>query len=503
MSPLKKGIIFSFSLLLSCFVSKAQDTPWPGLNVGTIGCPASPSTSNTTSGASTDCGVSSAGDHIYQFTLATNADVTVDLCGSSYDTQLHLFDLSNGNCNAGAIASNDDNCGLQSSITMSCLSAGTYVIVVEGWSTSTGAYTLTVSTSNCGCTIPPTDCGGGTTVCNDQAFSGNSSGSGATQELTASNQGCLSVEHQSSWYFFEATSAGTLEFTISPQNGTDDYDFAVWGPYASGSTPGSICPPNQAPLRCSYAAGGGSTGLSNGAGDNTEGAGGDRWVEDVPVSAGDVFVLLIDNWSTSSQPFNLNWNLSTPGMLDCTPLPIELISFTGEGFSSYNHLKWTTAQEINNDYFVIMRSSDGITYEEIGFVDGAGNSSQINNYEFIDNDFENEVSYYRLKQVDYDGKSSYSNTISIHSTSSNIVSFFPNPATNVLNINIDNKINETLTIKYVNVLGSNTIIEKINVLQGMHTYTSNKFNELINGIYFVSVLDENNNVVKVDRIVKQ
>ena len=142
--------------------------------------------------------------------------------------------MANGNCNAGSIATNDDACGLQSRITESCLAAGTYVVVVEGFGGNEGAYTLNLTTSNCACVIPPPtqqDCAGGVTVCNDQSFSGNSSGVGSTQELNGTNSGCLSVEHQSSWYFFEANTAGTLEFTISPQNGTDDYDFAVWGPY--------------------------------------------------------------------------------------------------------------------------------------------------------------------------------------------------------------------------------------------------------------------------------
>jgi hypothetical protein len=146
-------VTLAFLLLLSIPIF-GQDTPWPGLNVGTVGCPATPSVSGNTTGANSDCGVSSSGDHMYRFTLAQAMDITLDVCGASWDTQIHLFDLANGNCNAGAIATNDDGCGLQSTITMSCLAAGTYVIVVEGFGSNEGAYTLNVSTSNCTCGSP-------------------------------------------------------------------------------------------------------------------------------------------------------------------------------------------------------------------------------------------------------------------------------------------------------------------------------------------------------------
>lgn len=104
-----KSLIALLILMFTANVNLiAQDQPWPGLNTGTLCCPATPSVSGNTSGANVDCGVSSSGDHMYQFTITQAMDITFDVCGASWDTQLHLFNLANGNCNAGSIASNDD-----------------------------------------------------------------------------------------------------------------------------------------------------------------------------------------------------------------------------------------------------------------------------------------------------------------------------------------------------------------------------------------------------------
>lgn len=95
------------------------------------------------------------------------------------------------------------------------------------------------------------------------------------------------------------------------------------------------------------------------------------------------------------------------------PLPIELLSFTATPNGNSNLLKWSTATETNNDYFAIEKTGDGISWTEIGRVVGAGNSTHILNYQFSDNNLIAGVSYYRLKQVDYNGQYTYSNIVAI------------------------------------------------------------------------------------------
>jgi subtilisin-like proprotein convertase family protein len=366
-----------------------------------------------------------------------------------------------------------------------------------GWSLTFG------NSAPCPAAPSSQDCAGGTTVCNSQQFSGNASGEGV-EELTATNRGCFSStgEHNSSWYFFETSAAGSLAFTISPQNGTDDYDFAVWGPYASGSTPAGICPPNAAPLRCSWAAGGGNTGLLNGSGDNTEGSGGDKWVEDINAGIGEVYILLVDNFSTAGSPFDLNWNLTAGASLDCTPLPITLIHFAGKAHEDFNELTWKTASEVNNDYFLIQRSPDGNNFTDIGTVEGNGNTNSITEYSYLDEFASLGTSYYRLKQFDYNGEFEYSNIIAINSYKEIDIAIYPNPSKNNLFFDISEDFNTIYTIIYTNVLGSINK-EKINISEGNNTYQANKFNQLPQGVYFIQILNENDKVIKSQKIIKE
>ncbi len=237
------------------------------------------------------------------------------------------------------------------------------------------------------------DCVNSTAICNNNSFNGNSNGLGA-QELTAGNSGCLGVEHQSSWYNFTIQTSGTLQMLISPTNGTDDYDFAIWGPNPN-------CPPTVSPIRCSYAAGGGNTGMNGTAVDLTEGVFGNKWVAQMNVLAGETYVLLIDNFTASGSPFNLNWGGTAS--LDCAVLPIDLESFEGYNEDGVNKLFWVTATETNNDYFIIERSRGGKFWEEIGKIQGGGNTSGQNVYKLDDDTYIDGVNYYRLTQVDFNG----------------------------------------------------------------------------------------------------
>ena len=94
-------------------------------------------------------------------------------------------------------------------------------------------------------------------------------------------------------------------------------------------------------------------------------------------------------------------------------LPIELVSFTGNCNSKSVSLNWTTASEINNDYFTIERAQDAINFKELRKFDGAANNNQTINYSFIDTEPLTGTSYYRLKQTDFDGQFNYFNTIAV------------------------------------------------------------------------------------------
>ncbi len=94
-------------------------------------------------------------------------------------------------------------------------------------------------------------------------------------------------------------------------------------------------------------------------------------------------------------------------------LPIELLSFTHQVAPGQVILKWETATEINNDYFTIERSGDMVAWEVIGTVAGAGNSNQKLSYQLVDHMPRQGLSYYRLKQTDFDGQYEYFKTLAV------------------------------------------------------------------------------------------
>jgi len=278
---------------------------------------------------------------------------------------------------------------------------------------------------------PPQDCVGSTTICNGQAFNNNSNNTGNVVDLTAANRGCLaSGERQGTWYVFSPSVAGTIGFTINPVV-TTDYDFAVWGPYPPGSTPSAICPPAGPPLRCSYAAPTGPTGCVTGAGDNSEGAGGNRWVNSFNVTVDQVYLLYVDNFSSNGQAFDLTWQLTNGASLDCTILPIELVNFSASGVTEGVDLRWTTASEENSDRFEIERSIDGEQFATIGTLDAAGTSNQQNVYSFLDRTPHHGLNHYRLRLVDIDGDMDHSGVRSVHVdlVGKDDVLLVPNPGT--------------------------------------------------------------------------
>lgn len=253
---------------------------------------------------------------------------------------------------------------------------------------------------------PPEDCSGAITICNNQAFNNNTQSTGCAFDLDAANQGCLaSAERQGTWYYFSPSTGGNVAFTISPTDPTDDYDFAIWGPFPPGNP---ICPPPGAPLRCSYAAPAGDTGLNYTAVDASEGAGGDKWVDDLAVVAGQVYILYVSNFSQSGLAFNLNWSLTNGASLDCTVLPVELSYFGAQAENTTVKLTWGTATEMNSDHFMVERSVDGQVYVPIGRVDAAGNSTSATHYAFSDMTATTGLHHYRLRQVDLDGQYAYS-----------------------------------------------------------------------------------------------
>ena len=109
------------------------------------------------------------------------------------------------------------------------------------------------------------------------------------------------------------------------------------------------------------------------------------------------------------------------------PLPIELLFFKALVANENQVLcKWSTATEINNDYFTVEKTQDGINYEFVTNVTGAGNSNTTLNYSIIDPSPYLGISYYRLKQIDFNGQYTYSQLEPINLNTIEIINIYPN-----------------------------------------------------------------------------
>lgn len=172
-------------------------------------------------------------------------------------------------------------------------------------------------------------------------------------------------------------------------------------------------------------------------------------------------------------------------------LPVELINFTGKEYDGKIQLDWNTASEINNERFEIERSTGDIEWQTLGYVGGNGSSLDIHKYSFLDNKPLPGTNYYRLKQVDFDGKFEYSKVISVI-LNFDEVKIFPNPATDIIEIN--GNVSDTIHLRLFDSQG------KL-VLSQSHFSNKVDISNLEKGIYIIELRMDNQVMVK--RILKE
>lgn len=169
-------------------------------------------------------------------------------------------------------------------------------------------------------------------------------------------------------------------------------------------------------------------------------------------------------------------------------LPVTLINFTAEKVEENAQLYWTTASEENNDYFLVEKSMDNVNYEEIDRVKGAGNSNVLINYQSIDYNLAEGISYYRLLQVDFDGKFSISNVVAVRNYNDNEVAIFPNPSNGEMNV----ETKEDVAVTLYSVSGQ----ELANYHFQANTINKIDITNQPKGIYFLAYETNNKRVVK-------
>ena len=154
--------------------------------------------------------------------------------------------------------------------------------------------------------------------------------------------------------------------------------------------------------------------------------------------------------------YNTNWTLSSlRSPLYATPLPIELLRFDARPAGDRVSVSWITATEINNDFFTVERSRDGQLFEVLGTVKGAGNTTEEQYYQLLDDSPFSGISYYRLRQTDFDGKYSYSEIVAvdINRKSSTLFTLYPNPSADWTTISLSEELHEVLSVTIVDMNG--------------------------------------------------
>ncbi len=177
-------------------------------------------------------------------------------------------------------------------------------------------------------------------------------------------------------------------------------------------------------------------------------------------------------------------------------LPIKLLAFAAKKSKSNVLLSWSTGTELNNDYFLIEKSTDGLEFEELVKIDGAIDSKSQKDYKYTDFNPVIGINYYRLKQVDLDGNFSYSNVEKVEFEIENTVVISPNPFDDFIIVNSSFK-NDKSTIQIFNLKGETVFNSTIPA--GNNT-TKLYLPDLDSGIYFVKI--KNSNFKKVFKLVK-
>ncbi len=220
----------------------------------------------------------------------------------------------------------------------------------------------------------------------------------------------------------------------------------------------------------------------------TENNGGAGTFHDVSMNGVTGFTWLYEGASGATEGFKLT--------LSGIALPVELITFKAtSSLNDHVQLDWTTATETNNDYFTIERSKDGINWEQIAEIDGNGTIYSATSYRYIDETAYPQLSYYRLKQTDFDQQFSYSSVVSINmkKNEAEAVNIYPNPATNLITISGFDIKQDVLEV--IDILG--TVVNNLVIINSLNEATYQiELSSLPSGVYFIRTPNSINKIFK-------
>jgi len=184
-----------------------------------------------------------------------------------------------------------------------------------------------------------------------------------------------------------------------------------------------------------------------------------------------------------------------------SPLPIEMVYFEATKHGQGVLIEWHTATELNNDYFLVERSSDGIQFETINQVNGAGDSSGLLKYSIVDTNAPYGIVYYHIKQIDFDGAFEYSEIRIIYNTELSQFKIYPNAITDIVAVDLPVLDNGTATITVLDAQARALLSDRYSVGVGNNQINCD-LSSLMPGIYFLKVT-LNKSLSETHRIIKR
>jgi hypothetical protein len=302
-------------------------------------------------------------------------------------------------------------------------------------------------------------------------------GTGGVTQLNCPGPGSISVDGNV-WYAFSVCTAGTVTATLNELACNDGKGSQIW--MLSGNCNGGTANFTILGGNCS------NVGDMN------------PVVQSYAFSAGQVgttFYIMVDSYGGNRCDFQLT--MTGPVCI----LPTDLVNFSGRMNRSQEVvLSWQTTAEMNNDYFTVERSTDGINFSGIGRLNSQGNSSAPRYYAYTDHQPTGSVNYYRLRQTNLDGTHKLTPPIVVRSSSptSGFI-IFPNPVTDNIKLEIDTKFNigDNYSVVITDMAGKVIWKKDIIASNGQDTYLENiSTSNFGKGTYFITVNHGDNSEVK-------
>lgn len=193
------------------------------------------------------------------------------------------------------------------------------------------------------------------------------------------------------------------------------------------------------------------------------------------------------------------WTLLGEHIKTNEPLPISLLNFDANKKNALVEVTWITSSETNNDFFTVEKTTDFKHFETVGIKKGAGNSNQTINYNLTDYNPYSGISYYRLKQTDFDGKAEYSNFkyVQFGTDVLSALELYPNPASNS-DITVDFTAQESGILQLIvrDIYGAEAYKTSFTVIKGRNLLKPDETNSLKAGLYTFSFISAGKQITK-------